>query len=127
MKCVRCGCTEEKACIQFDTEGVPRGCSWVHKEGQRPLCSGCQHQQPVADAAPLHGYVARPRGTIIYGPEAHAQTELLLKELARESRWLAKARKGLRDIAAMHPSDWHRELFTGLADSIDGRKTRVKR
>jgi hypothetical protein len=31
MKCVKCGCTDEKAC--------PRGCTWV--QTNPPICSRC--------------------------------------------------------------------------------------
>lgn len=72
--CRKCGCTERKACIEFDSKGLGWPCYWVSAD----VCSACDGKVCLPrpppgifsdDEAPvplvvepqLAGYVARPR------------------------------------------------------------------
>jgi hypothetical protein len=35
--CRECGCTEERACVRVDWEGLPETCSWAEPD----LCTAC--------------------------------------------------------------------------------------
>lgn len=35
--CSKCGCTEKRACLEFDAEGYAHACYWVTAHG----CSAC--------------------------------------------------------------------------------------
>lgn len=43
MKCIRCGCTDERACVG--------GCYWLSRKP--PVCSRCVEKQPEADPLEL--------------------------------------------------------------------------
>jgi hypothetical protein len=73
--CAKCGCTEKRACLEFDAEGYAHPCHWYEDD----LCSACvPDEQPSSGmrsgmvrvgkggrgylrAAWLAGMVARPR------------------------------------------------------------------
>jgi hypothetical protein len=50
LKCIVCGCTNDVACVQVDSEGRPQGrrCVWVWKDPQRGwgICSSCTPNEP---------------------------------------------------------------------------------
>lgn len=73
-RCRKCGCTDRKACVEFDETGEGYCCFWVAKN----LCSACvdgdavqarllragligPQVAPFVVAPELRGYVARPR------------------------------------------------------------------
>lgn len=65
-KCRKCGCTENKACIEFDAEGRGRPCGW--SEDDSTICTACEpepllmHLRPPLVVAPqLAGMIARHR------------------------------------------------------------------
>jgi len=65
--CRKCGCTDLKACIEFDEKGRGFPCSWTAPAAN--LCSACvrgtshlvDRAAPVVVAPQLAGAVARPR------------------------------------------------------------------
>lgn len=73
-KCRKCGCTERKACIEFDSKGRGYGCRWSRIDDDGYLCTGCDVEgpaffrklydlpsKPFVVAPQLAGYVARSR------------------------------------------------------------------
>lgn len=66
-KCRKCGCTDKKACIEFDAEGRGFACGWATAD----VCSACVRgvahlgEHPARNthvvAPQLAGMVARPR------------------------------------------------------------------
>jgi hypothetical protein len=73
-KCRKCGCSERKACIEFDERGRGWPCYWVSAD----ICSGCDSKPrlpppppglfsdeekpvPFVVAPQLAGMIARPR------------------------------------------------------------------
>jgi len=48
--CIVCGCTDEDACVaQFSPHEEPTTCTWIHAEGDPPVCSFCAEEDVRVD------------------------------------------------------------------------------